>query len=109
MRLTKKDGKTYFMFDKNANWKRSAEITKLGQLEDIEDELGIDLITLLKAVKDGVYVKHCYDTPCEHIDYEPFRVDYWKDYIEGKEGWLICGFEPEDYGKYWALTKEELE
>lgn len=97
MRLTRKD----FNY-------QAPVLSKLGQLEDIEEELGIDLILLLKAVKDGVYVKHCYNTHCESIDYMPFRVDYWKDYIEGKKGWLICGFEPKDYGKTWALTKEEL-
>ena len=32
-------------------------INKLGQLEDIEEELGIDFITLFKALKDGVYTK----------------------------------------------------
>lgn len=29
---------------------------KLGQYEDIEEELGIDLITLFKALKDGIYI-----------------------------------------------------
>lgn len=30
---------------------------KLGQYEDIEEELGIDLLTLFKALKDGIYLK----------------------------------------------------
>ena len=30
---------------------------KLGQLEDIEEELGIDLITLIKALKNGIWLK----------------------------------------------------
>lgn len=77
---------------------------KLGQLEDIEEELGIDLIILLKAVKDGVWVKHPYSS----IDYEPFRIDYWTDYKTGEEGMYICGMEIKNYGKTWALTKEEL-
>lgn len=29
---------------------------KLGQLEDLEEELGIDLLTLFKALKDGVWI-----------------------------------------------------
>lgn len=29
---------------------------KLGKLEDIEEELGIDLATLFKALKNGVYM-----------------------------------------------------
>lgn len=80
-------------------------IDKLGQLEDIEEELGIDLIILLKAVKDGIWVRHPYNS----IDYEPFRIDYWIDYKTGEEGMMICGMEIKDYGKTWALTKEELE
>lgn len=32
-------------------------IHKLGQLEDIEEELGIYLITLFKALKNGIYCK----------------------------------------------------
>ena len=31
---------------------------KLCQLEDIEDELGIDLIILFKALKNGVFIKN---------------------------------------------------
>lgn len=30
---------------------------KLGQYEDLEEELGIDLLTLFKALKDGIYLK----------------------------------------------------
>ena len=31
---------------------------KLGQLEDIEEELGIDFITLFKALENVIYVKY---------------------------------------------------
>ena len=79
-------------------------IDKLGQLEDIEEELGIDLITLLKAVKNGVWVRHPYNS----IDYEPFRIDYGIDYKTNEEYMFICGMEIKDYGESWALTKEEL-
>ena len=34
----------------------NACVDKLGKLEDIEEELGIDLITLFKALKDGINV-----------------------------------------------------
>lgn len=79
---------------------------KLGQLEDIEDELGIDLITLFKALKDGIYT-------------------YFKDFRSGSSELLHtymeinsfqyftvfdrCLMRFKDYGKTWALTKEELE
>ena len=37
-------------------WKEQR--TKLGQLEDIEEELGIDLFVLFRALKNGIYVKN---------------------------------------------------
>lgn len=112
MRLTEKNGFCYVVNIKPEDNSTKKEITligesinKIGQLEDIEEELGIDLIILLKAVKNGVWTKH----PFNFITYEPFRIDYWEDYITNEEGMLICGMEFEDYGKTWALTKEELE
>lgn len=33
-------------------------VNKLGKLEDLEEELGIDLLTLFKALKDGIYYKN---------------------------------------------------
>lgn len=82
-------------------------IQKLGQLEDIEEELGIDLITLFKALKDGVWVKFWagigyYDKPFLRTDVKPYSIDFS----------LLSGFQHQkltDYGKTWALTKEELE
>ena len=49
MRLTIKDKEIRDNFN--------AEYAKLADLEDIEDELGIDLLTLFKALKNGIYVK----------------------------------------------------
>ena len=77
---------------------------KLGQLEDIEEELGIDLVTLFRALKDGVYMNtKMFDFVKEE---HPKIVHY-------KNGWriLVKGsvFQFKTYGKTWALTKEELE
>ena len=75
-------------------------VGKLGQLEDIEEELGIDLVTLLKAL-DYKNIKY-FDDGCEwhyvQLNYEN------KSFIcpDGAEYYL------KDYGKTWALTKEEL-
>lgn len=90
---------------------------KLGQLEDIEEGIGVDLITLLKAqIQDTIYYKGY------QFDYkiQECTVIYcaWI-YIKGKpvyvlllnnDKWL-CGIHvhASDYGKTWALTKEELE
>ena len=83
-------------------------IDKLGKLEDIEEELGIDLITLFKALI-GIWVKStngdvyyvgspylCFsENEKRELEFQ-FRVgDTW--------------YKVKDYGKTWALTKEELE
>lgn len=86
--------------------KEQIVLTKLGLLEDIEEEIGIDLITLYKALKNGIYKKDCldccYDTKLRFMKGEwylaqPFDENY--TYI----------VKTKDYGKTWALTKEELE
>ena len=92
--------------DKTIRDNFNAEYAKLADLEDIEEELGIDLITLFKALKQGgVYVK------------EGNKVD-WGLMMKGFEIvgngneislWSQVKLEPKDYGKIWALTKEELE
>ena len=84
--------------------KESKALTKLGQLEDIEEELGIDLNTLFKALKNGVYMltKH-------------FNIVYCKcpKIVHYKNGWRLlvhgANLSLTTYGKTWALTKEELE
>jgi len=78
-------------------------IDKLGQLEDIEDELGIDLFTLFKALKDIIYVKDdneikkAYPT-LSHIKNEGYVFDVLCARIV-----KLC-----DYGKTWSLNKEEI-
>lgn len=84
---------------------------KLGQLEDVEEELGIDLITSFKAFRKGIWTivavvnskgeredriifhEAPYKTLAENIGY--FKRLFEKQYVE-------------NYGKTWALTKEEL-
>lgn len=93
-------------------------IDKLGQLEDIEKEIGIDLITLFKALKNGVWTnqEQTYgDAKQGKIRFFQVRLllgeksigcihnSIWK----GKE--VIRTLYLKNYGKTWALTKEELE
>ena len=75
---------------------------KLGQLEDIEEELGIDLITLFKALKDGVY----YRNNQREINYaKNIRLSFaYKTLVVDRHIYKRLN----DYGKTWALTKEEL-
>ena len=61
---------------------------KLGQLEDIEEELGIDLIKFFMGFKKNVHI-------------------YYKKGKKIKEGIMTLGILSK-YGKTWALTKEEL-
>ena len=97
---------------------------KLGQLEDIEEENGLDLITLFKALKDGFYIKYndkiVHIFPDKHI-----TINFWyktinvfippKFFIDCKKGadYLSETIDEEywfkDYGKTFALTREELE
>lgn len=77
---------------------------KLVQLENIEEELGVELTTLFKALRDGVFINE--------------DGSVYKDYIKSIEHWPDCwGFITneedievffEDYGVTWALTIEEL-
>lgn len=89
-------------------------IQKLGQLEDIEQELGIDLITLFKALKEPAYVvvnDKIVETYCGHIGEECKTIDFE---IDGKDYKNLYDIETfyvltKEYGKTWALTREELE
>lgn len=108
---------------------------KLGQLENIEDELGIDLITLFKALKNGCWIRKgfygtCYlegkaiFIPSEYLHLNLY--DYYTErknedsYEESESQEALCLFDMyyedinniarvRDYGKTWALTKEELD
>lgn len=82
---------------------------KLKTYEDIEEELGIDLITLNKLRKaDTIYVKF-FD---EIQEWNKIKVDLryckiWYGYYTGKGYGLSQPLS--NYGKGFALTREELE
>jgi len=83
---------------------------KLSQYEDIDEELGIDLITLFKALKNGAKFDSgkVLNIPFEHYEYNTLSLRF--DFIDNE--WILVGSgykrRPKDYGKTWALTKEEL-
>ena len=103
-RLTTSRDNIYFP---NSNESAYTDIVrKLGILEDIEEELGIDLVTLFKALIDGVFVVG--DDGLIYTDYIK-RIDHWQGcwtFISNEEDIEVC---LEDYGVTWALTSEELE
>lgn len=84
---------------------------KLKAYKDIEEELGIELVVLIKALKDGIYWKGttCVDTKGIFFEDKP------KINIRAKCLTNICFRKDlevvyfKDYGKTWALTREELE
>lgn len=108
-RLTRKDNRFKYGYQIPYDYSNYHQdvFVKLGQLEDIEEELGIDLITLFKALKNGIYVVEENDN---YIVEDNIRsIENWKD------GWgITTNMEKlellfSEYGKTWALTREELE
>ena len=88
-------------------------IEKLSKLEDIEEELGIPLEVLFKALKDGIYCVRKEDERPYIYFYEKLKlVPYDNNYLlsvydEDYEENFVRNLK--DYGKTWALTREELE
>ena len=85
---------------------------KLSQLEDIEEELGIDLITLFEVYnklceQKFVYIKIDNEIKCVYYDY--YVIDFKNKEIIGMEYEPMSFFSFKDLSKTWALTREELE
>lgn len=84
---------------------------KLKSLEDIEEELGIDLITLIKALNGLYYKIRLEDRKISKMKVPMLRI------IDGEYCWICpkwmtttwMSVKVKDYGKTWALTEEELE
>ena len=101
MRLTEKRGDFYYDLNECVVSDCS---NKLGKLEDIEDELGVDFATLLKALREGIVLEgEKQAKPCQlrMFHEEPMLVvdnmdsTYSEVYARG-------------YGESWALAKGEL-
>ena len=84
------------------------DLERLEQLEDLEEELGIDLITLFKALEKGVWYKDYKDN-----DKIKFTDDI-EEHMKCKElnvpaKYTRIGLKFRDYGETWALDKQTLE
>ena len=114
-RLTNKDCWKYedFVFSyRNRETMQSgtdfAMYVKLKSLEDLEEEIGVDFITLVKMLKDGVYIND------GGIVNEIGNI--YKEQVKSIEHWPVWGFKAgdnveyafKDRGKTWALSKEEF-
>lgn len=77
------------------------------KIKNVEEELGIDLITIFKALKNGFYYRK--EGAIVHISKDDLLLRSGAIHFAGK-GLIFAGlFLPfKDYGKTWALTKEEL-
>lgn len=89
-------------------------------LEGIKEEIGIDLVTLFKALKNGVYLRDYELTtnPIKfikiknyEIDLDNLRFDVRRERLDRSRSYQTGGlfFYFKDYGKTWVLAEEELE
>ena len=80
------------------------DLDLLEEYRKIEEELGIDLITLFKALKDGIYINEDGSVYEDCIK----SIENWSD------GWGFISNDDyiemlfKDYGISWALTEEEF-
>lgn len=105
MRLTYKFNDKEYAPRKNTGWKT---FDKLGQLEDIEEELGIGLIDLFHILRTGghIWIKNRKGINKWHVESLKQRGLDKQWYITYSNNVRV---RLKDYGKTWALTKEELE
>ena len=88
------------------------DLDLLEEYRKIEEEIGVDLITLVKMLKDDVYINdggivneigHIYKDQVKSIEHWPVWGFTAGDDDEMK---TLCAFK--DRGKTWALSKEEF-
>ena len=89
--------------------KENQMVQKFGQLEDIEEELGIEFNTLLMALRNGIYTVEDGYIPPDFL-----LLKYNKKFsrlVDNRPSAIAGGtcFYLQGYGTLWALTKEELE
>ena len=86
----------------------SKDLDQLEEYRKIEKEIGVDFITLVKMLKDDVYIND------GGIVNEIGNI--YKDQVKSIEHWPVWGFTAgdnveyafKDRGKTWALDKEEF-
>ena len=79
---------------------------KLKCLEDIEEKLGIDLITLFKATQQGIWMKH----NNAFYFFDNLIVDFKrKCLVQIVSDDEVETFPFDSYGEDWGLSREELE
>ena len=92
----------YEEIEGNVHCELSLAIDKLGELEDFEQEYGIDLVTLLKALK-GIYIKpnNIY-VGCPYLRFAENENRELELQFKVVDTW----YKVKDINKTWALTKD---
>ena len=87
-------------------------VDKLGTLEDIEEEIGVDLIKAIEFCKQVnskkvIYIKDEWGTyPIKILD--NLDVELFNHRLYSNSRGIYVSLDLFNYGKTWALTKEEL-
>ena len=91
----------------------NACVDKLGKLEDIEEELGIDLILSVNICKKANSQKYVYIRDSYGVDKLTFLgdldVELFRHRLYANSWGVWVSLDLKDYGKEWSLTREELE
>ena len=106
-RLTKKNNIGYFpAYERETKENYYDLVYKLGVLEDIEDELELDLITLFKVLKQ----RFVYDNDQVKIELLGLHIKSDELYLYGfvENTMQAVYLRLKDYGKTWTITKEKL-
>ena len=107
---TEEPKKNTFEYATKVYLENAIELLKdLIEYTDIEEELGIELLTLFKALKNGIYaVVPDYEKPCiEFFENYKLYLDLYSKKIEIRDD-SLASVVIKHYGKTWAVTKEEL-
>ena len=106
-RLTKKNNIGYFpAYERETKENYYDLVYKLGVLEDIEDELELDLITLFKVLKQ----RFVYDKDQVKVELLGLHIKSDELYLYGfvEDTMHAVYLRLKDYGKTWTITKEKL-
>ena len=106
-RLTKKNDIGYFpAYERETKENYYDLVYKLGVLEDLEDELELDFITLSKTLKQ----RFVYDNDLVKIELLGLHIKSDELYLYGfvEDTTHAVYLRLKDYGKTWTITKEKL-
>ena len=113
-RLTKKNDIGYFpKYERETKENYYDLIHKLGKLEDIEEEIGIDLIKAVELCKQVnnkkvVYTKENWGiVPLKILDELELELFSHRLYVNARG--MYVSLDLYEYGKTWSLDKQTLE